>query len=188
MFVLLKASLLRQFKCFWMGFLFKFGHHFFHYHYYLYPVVEFLFSLIFLFRYVILTRGLFSLFLRGKACRKAWGCTWKCDFWQSLTPTSRNVLAHSRIFFCCSGTYGYVIPGVKRGPSVHVYLSVLCIADLDKGLYADISPLSLFFSLSPSSNKSHIVAVFISTASGVCLRLDSKPGTARLLPFWSPFL
>lgn len=39
-----------------MGFLFKFGHHSFHYHYYLYSIVQFLF---FLFRYVILTRSLF---------------------------------------------------------------------------------------------------------------------------------
>lgn len=67
----------QHFECFWMGFLFKFSHHSFHYHYYLYSIVEFLFSLLFLFPYVILTQS-YSVFffLRGRACRKAWCCTW----------------------------------------------------------------------------------------------------------------
>lgn len=55
--------------------------------------------------------------------------------------------------------------------------------------------LQIFFSLRytlplllPSCNKRHIVAVFMSTPRGVCLRLDSKPGAALLLPFCGPFL
>lgn len=128
-------------------------------------------------------------FLRGKACRKAWCCTWKRDFWQSHTPTSRNVLAHSWIFFCCSGTYGYVIPRVKRGLQ-SMCITMCCVSPvLTKVRVLIFLPFSFPLPLPlPSCNKSHIVAVFISTPSGVCLRLDSKPGTARLLPFWSPFL
>lgn len=43
----------QQLRCFfWMGFLFKFCHNSFHYHYYLYSVVDFRFSSISLFRYV----------------------------------------------------------------------------------------------------------------------------------------
>lgn len=153
--------------------------------------MEFSFSWIFLFRYVILTPALFRLFLplRGRACRKAWCCTWKHDFWQSLTPTSRNALAHSWIFFCCSGTYGYVIPRVKRGLQ-YMCIVVFCVSPCLTKVRVLIF-LSFYFPLAlrlPSCNKSHIVAVFISTPSGVCLRLDSKPGTARLLPFWSPFI
>lgn len=174
--------------CFWMGFLFKFGHHSFHYHYYLYSLVDFVFSFIFLFRYVIPTRRLFTFFFsEGKACRKAWCCTWKRDFWQSHTPTSRKVLAHSWIFFCCSGTYGYVIPGVKRGLQ-DMCIMVFCVSPVLTEIRVLIFlPFSFPLALAPC-NKSHIVAVFISAPSGVCLRLDSKPGTARLLPFWSPFL
>lgn len=66
-----------------------------------------------LFQYVIVTLSL----LGGKA----WCCTWKRDFWQSHTPTSRNVFAHSWILFCCSGTSSYVIPRLERGRWLHVY-------------------------------------------------------------------
>lgn len=132
-----------------------------------------------------MTQSLLSFLFGGKACRKAWCCTWKRDYWLSHTPTSRNVLAHSWIFFCCSGTCNYVILRVECARSVHVYYSVLCLL---------INVFLLIFLhrtlplLLPSCNKSHIVAVFMSTPRGVCLRLDSKPGAAVLLPFCGPFL
>lgn len=54
--------------CFWRGSPRKFAHHFFHYHHYLYSAVEILFSLIFLFRYVILTQSSVRyFFLRGES-------------------------------------------------------------------------------------------------------------------------
>lgn len=75
----------------------------------------------------------------------------------------------------------------KVWPSVHVYHVFRVSLVLTKVRVLIFLPVSFPLAL-PSYNKSHIVAVFISTPSGVCLRLDSKPGTAWLLPFWSPFL
>lgn len=52
----------------------------------------------------------FFLSSEEKASRKAWCCTWKRDFWLSREPTSsEHTWAHSWIFFCCSGTYGYIM-------------------------------------------------------------------------------
>lgn len=93
--------------------------------------------------------GAYSVFLLGgRACRKAWYCTWKRDFWQSHTPTSRNALDHSWIFLCCSGTYGLCHTKSKAWPSMRVYHWVLFFSRLDNGLCADLSLLFLFFSLS----------------------------------------
>lgn len=87
--------------------------------------------------------GAYSLFLLwGRARRKAWCCTWKRDFWQSHTPTSRNALAHSWIFFCCSGTYGLCHTKSKARPSVRVCILVfLCSVELDKRPCTDLTPL-----------------------------------------------
>lgn len=104
----------QQLRCFWMGFPSNSGHHFF-----------LSLSLFVLFRCVTsyfipmcnsepAFAPLFVFFsLKGKTCRKAWCCTCERDFWQSCTPTNRNILAHLWIFIFlfswCSGTYCYVI-------------------------------------------------------------------------------
>lgn len=152
----------QQFRCFWMGFLIKFGHHSFHYHFY-----NPLWSLGFLHFNPI--RNPDPQFTHISCCRKAWCCTWKRDFWQSHTPMSRNLLAHSWIFFCCSGTYGYVTPRAERWRSLLVHHSVLCI--LTKVSLLVCSPLPL---RPLTCNKSHIVHVFTSSCSGVCMWLKAK--------------
>lgn len=55
---------------------------------FLYSIVDFVFSLIFLFRDVILCHGgfvfvFFPRIVRWRSCRKAWCCMWKRDFWHS---------------------------------------------------------------------------------------------------------
>lgn len=72
-----------------------------------------------------------------------------------------------------------------------MFIVVFCVPQVLTKVHVLIflSPfLFPLFVLLPSCNKSHIVAVFISSPSSVCLRLDSRPGTALPLPFWSPFL
>lgn len=149
-------------------------------------------SLLFIFRLGISTFprsllprcGAYTLFFflssEGKASRKAWCCTWKRDFWLSREPTSsERTWAHSWIFFRCSGTYGYIMKvwdlrghegafGDRRAWqwSVRLFFPSL--------------PLDRF----PTCNKSHIVAMFISTPSGVWLTHNLNPDRARPLLFW----
>lgn len=78
----------------------KYSDHSFHYHFYLYSIVDVVFPFIFLFRDVILTQstlGCFFFPLGGRACRKAWCCMWKRDFWHCGTPTSRAELCISSL-------------------------------------------------------------------------------------------
>lgn len=123
---------------------------------------------------------LFFMSSEGKACRKAWCCTWKRDFWLGREPTSsEHTWAHSWIFSCCSGTCGYVmklrlvrIRGCLGDQwawqwAVHVFFPSL--------------PLHRF----PTRNKSHIVAMFISTPSGVWLTHNSDPDRTRPLLYWT---
>lgn len=79
----------------------KYSDHSFHYHFYLYSIVDVVFPFIFLFRDVILTQSMLGWFfffaLGGRACRKAWCCMWKRDFWHCGTPTSRAELSISSL-------------------------------------------------------------------------------------------
>lgn len=80
----------------------------------------------------------FFLSSEEKASRKAWCCTWKRDFWLSREPTSsEHTWAHSWIFFCCSGTYGYIM----KVWDLRGHEGVWEIGGPDNGLCAYSSPL-----------------------------------------------
>lgn len=81
---------------------------------------------------------LFFLSCEGKASRKAWCCTWKRDFWLGREPTSnKHTWSHSWIFFCCSGTYGYIM----KVWDLRGHEGVWEISGPDNGLCAYSSPL-----------------------------------------------
>lgn len=112
--------------------------------------------------------------LKGKTCRKAWCCTCERDFWQSCTPTNRNILAHLWIFIFLV-QWNILLCHTESSVCVaHLMCIVMfCVsAVLTKVSLLIFLPSSCLLPL-PLFNKSHIVAVFISTPSDGCLQLCS---------------
>lgn len=181
----LPKSLQQHLRCFWMGFLFKFGHHSF------LPL-----SLLFIFRCGTFFNffssdksfwlRVYPFFSEGKLVGKHGAARGNVTFGRATHPlkciSSRMdfLLLQWNIRLCHTKSRAWLLSTCVSWCFVYRPSWQGCLCWF-------FSPF-LFLALCLSSNKGHIVAVFISTPNGVCLRLDSKPGTARLLPFWSPFL
>lgn len=130
------------------------------------------------FQYVILTKRLFPSFFpprEAKPVGKRGATCGNMTIWQRHTLPSRDVLAHSWIFFCRSGTYRYVITRVECGHAILVCHGAVCIS-------RSVPFLSLSFFVTKAILWQ---CLFLLPAVSVSGSTPSQAGTARLLPFWS---